>query len=147
MRILVTGGSGFLGINLIRFLLDKGHEIVSYDFQPFEYEDTKDKITTVLEDIRHEEPVDKWMKDIDMVVHCAAALPLYTEEEIFSTDVGGTKILLEAAKKHKVKRFVFISSTAVYGVPDHHPLYETDPMVGVGPYGQAKIDAEKVCHK
>ncbi len=147
MKILVTGGSGFLGINLIRFLLEKGHEIISYDFQPFDYEDTKDKITTVLEDIRHPEPVDKWMKDVDMVVHCAAALPLYSEDEIFSTDVGGTTILLEAARKHNVKRFVFISSTAVYGVPDHHPLYETDPMVGVGPYGQAKIDAEKVCYK
>jgi nucleoside-diphosphate-sugar epimerase len=147
MKIMVTGGSGFLGINLIRFLIEKGHEIISYDFAPFDYDDTKDKITIALEDIRHPEPVDKYMNGVDMVVHCAAALPLYTKEEIFSTDVDGTRVLLESAYKHKVKRFVFISSTAVYGVPDHHPLYETDKVYGVGPYGEAKILAEQECHK
>ena len=77
-----------------------------------------------------------------MVVHCAAALPLYSREDIFSTDVEGSRILMDAAHRHGVKRFVFISSTAVYGVPDHHPLFEDDPMVGVGPYGEAKILAE-----
>ncbi|MFP4459703.1 MAG: NAD-dependent epimerase/dehydratase family protein [Candidatus Zixiibacteriota bacterium] len=148
MRIMVTGGSGFLGINLIRFLLNEGYDVLSYDFAEFEYDDCKDKIDIALEDIRDKEAVEKYMKnDIDMVVHCAAALPLYTREEIFSTDVGGTKTLLEAAYKYNIKRFVFISSTAVYGVPDHHPLYETDELVGVGPYGEAKIQAEKVCEE
>jgi nucleoside-diphosphate-sugar epimerase len=82
------------------------------------------------------------MSENDMVIHCAAALPLYSEEEIVSIDVEGTRNLLAAAHRHGIGRFVFISSTSVYGVPDHHPLVEEDELVGVGPYGQAKIDAE-----
>jgi nucleoside-diphosphate-sugar epimerase len=53
--------------------------------------------------------------------------------------------VLEAARRHGVERVVHVSSTAVYGIPDHHPLYETDKLEGVGPYGQAKIQAEMIC--
>jgi nucleoside-diphosphate-sugar epimerase len=59
--------------------------------------------------------------------------------------VEGTRNVLEAALRHDVKRVVHVSSTAVYGIPDHHPLYETDKLEGVGPYGQAKIQAEMIC--
>jgi nucleoside-diphosphate-sugar epimerase len=59
--------------------------------------------------------------------------------------VEGTRILLEEAHKSGVKRFIHISSTAVYGIPDHHPIYEQDRLDGVGPYGKAKIKAEEIC--
>jgi nucleoside-diphosphate-sugar epimerase len=85
------------------------------------------------------------MEGINLVIHAAAALPLYKDKDIFTTDVDGTKNLLEAAQKAAVERFVHISSTAVYGIPDHHPLHENDQLEGVGPYGQAKIMAEEVC--
>ena len=85
------------------------------------------------------------MKNVDFVVHTAAALPLYSKKDIYTTDVLGTRNLLEEAKTLGIERFVHISSTAVYGVPNHHPLYETDKRVGVGPYGNAKIKAEKEC--
>lgn len=147
MKYLITGGSGFLGINLIRYLHSRGHEIVSLDIAEFDYPDMVNKINPVLGDIRDKDMVDKLMRDTEMVVHCAAALPLYTPEEIFTTDVVGTGILLEAAEKYKVQRFIHISSTAVYGIPDHHPLYETDKLDGVGPYGKAKILAEEECLK
>ena len=52
---------------------------------------------------------------------------------------------MKAAYQQKVDRAIMISSTAVYGIPDHHPLFEEDEMIGVGPYGEAKILAEKVC--
>ena len=78
-------------------------------------------------------------------MHCAAALPLASREEIESTDVGGTRTLLEFAARHPVARFIFISSTSVYGIPDHHPVYEHDRLQGVGPYGAAKIAAEQLC--
>jgi nucleoside-diphosphate-sugar epimerase len=145
MNFLITGGAGFLGINLIRFLLKKEHKIKSLDITDFNYEDVKDKISIVKGDIRNKIIVDEIMNKIDIVVHTAAALPLYTKEEIFSTDVLGTGILLEAAQKKKIKRFIHISSTAVYGIPDHHPIYENDKLDGVGPYGKAKIQAEEVC--
>ncbi len=142
MRILVTGGSGFLGINLIRFLLARGHELRSWDIAPFDYPE-RDRIDELHGDIRDLSLHERGFDGVDAVVHCAAALPLCSEEEIFSTDVGGTKALLRSAAERKIGRFVHISSTAVYGVPDHHPLFEHDPMVGVGPYGSAKIQAEE----
>lgn len=140
----VTGGSGFLGINMIRFLLKRGHKITNYDIAEFEYPEIN-QITSILGDIRDPKILEKSMRGCDVVLHFAAALPLYSEEDIFTTDVDGTRNVLEAAHKLGIKRVVYTSSTAVYGVPDHHPLYETDPMIGVGPYGQAKIDAEGIC--
>lgn len=141
---LVTGGSGFLGINLIRFLLEKGHKVRSLDKEPFDYPEA-DKIEAVLGDIRDIPIVNQCMKNIDIVIHCAAALPLYSKEDIYTTDVDGTKNLLAAAQAENVKRFIHISSTAVYGIPDHHPLFEDDKKYGVGPYGEAKILAEQAC--
>ncbi|MHC1737649.1 MAG: NAD-dependent epimerase/dehydratase family protein [Ignavibacteriaceae bacterium] len=147
MKFLITGGSGFLGINLIRYLLEKGHEIVSLDIEPFTYNDCEDRIHAILGDIRDIPMVERAIAGCDFVIHCAAALPLYKPEDIFTTDVEGTRNVLEAAQKFSVKRFIQISSTAVYGIPDHHPLYETDKLIGVGPYGEAKILAEKECLK
>lgn len=145
MRFLVTGGSGFLGINLIRYLLERGHEVVSIDLLPFDYADCRDRIVAVEGDIRDRAAVDRAMQGVDVVVHCAAALPLYPREDIFSTDVDGTRNVLDAALAAGAQRVIHISSTAVYGVPDHHPLYEDDPLIGVGPYGEAKIAAEAQC--
>ena len=145
MRILITGGSGFLGINLIRYLLNKGkNDIISLDLVEFDYPE-KDRIKAVVGDIRHRETVKEVMEGVTFVIHCAAALPLYSKEEIFSTDYEGTKIVLEEAFKNNIDRFVHLSSTAVYGIPDHHPIYEDDRLTGVGPYGEAKILAEKTC--
>lgn len=144
-KVLVTGGSGFLGINLIRYLLEKKYDIVSLDLVDFTYKDCKDKIEIIKGDIRNPKTVEKAMKNIDIVIHCAAALPLYKKEDIFSTDIDGTTNLLESAYENKVKRFIQVSSTAVYGIPDHHPLLEDDKLDGVGPYGVSKIEAEKVC--
>jgi nucleoside-diphosphate-sugar epimerase len=145
MKILVTGGAGFLGINLIRYLLNKNYEIVSLDISDFDYPDVKDKIKIIKGDIRNNITVEAALQNVDIVVHTAAALPLYKPEVIFSTDVIGTRTLLHEAYIHNVERFIHISSTAVYGIPDHHPLYENDKLDGVGPYGKAKIEAENVC--
>ena len=145
MKIFITGGSGFLGINLIRHLLAEQHEIVSYDIVPFDYADCKDKITSIVGDIRNKEDLMKAMRGSDMVVHTAAALPLYSEQDIFSTDIEGSRNVFATAYALKIDRVVFISSTAVYGIPDHHPLYEGDKLIGVGPYGKAKVEAESVC--
>jgi len=147
MKFLITGGAGFLGINLVRYLHNQGHEIVSLDIIPFNYKDMNDKIEILTGDIRDEVMVSKSLRNIDIVIHTAAALPLYTEDEIFSTDVEGTRLLLKQAQKNNVKRFIHISSTAVYGIPDHHPLFEYDKLDGVGPYGKAKILAEEECLK
>ncbi len=145
MKILVTGGAGFLGINLIRYLLEKNYEIVSLDIADFNYNDVKSKVKIFKGDMRNHAIVESAMNNVDIVVHAAAALPLYTPDEIYTTNVEGTRILLRKAFTNKVGRFIHISSTAVYGIPDRYPLYETDKLDGVGPYGKAKIDAENIC--
>jgi nucleoside-diphosphate-sugar epimerase len=141
---LVTGGSGFLGINLCRFLLRRGQAVRSLDIAPFNYPE-REVVDAVLGDVRDRTAVDRVMNGIEIVVHCAAALPLSLEEEIHSTNVAGTGILVDAAQRHGIPRFINISSTSVYGLPDHHPIREEDRLQGVGPYGQSKIDAEKLC--
>lgn len=143
-RYMITGGAGFLGINMVRYLLDRNHEVVTLDIAPFDYPE-RSQITEVVGDIRDRAAVDKAMDGVDVVIHTAAALPLYKPEEIYSTDIDGTRTVIESAHAHDVPRFVHISSTAVYGIPDHHPLYESDKLDGVGPYGEAKIAAEELC--
>ncbi len=142
--VLVTGGAGFLGINLVRHLLAHGCQVTSLDLAAFDYPDVADRVRVVTGDIRDQAAVRDAMTGVDAVVHTAAALPLYPPDEIFTTDVDGTRIVLETAETLGVPRVVHISSTAVYGIPDHHPLLETDRLDGVGPYGKAKIAAEMI---
>lgn len=148
-KYFITGGAGFLGINLVRYLLARGHEVVSYDFSDtFDYpEKTDTRISIIVGDIRDLDQLCTAMKDCAVVVHTAAALPLYSQEDIISTDVDGTRNVMTAALDNSIKRVVQISSTAVYGIPDHHPLLENDQLIGVGPYGEAKIAAEKICEE
>ena len=142
-KVGITGGAGFLGINLTRFLLGKGIEVVSYDLAPFDYPE-RARIAAYIGDIRDYQACKEAFAGCDVIVHAAAALPLYSKQEIFSVDVDGTRTVLEVAESLGVERFIHISSTAVYGVPDHHPLSEKDELVGVGAYGNAKIGAERI---
>lgn len=141
---LVTGGSGFLGINLCRYLLRRGHAVRSIDIAPFDYPE-RGAVNALLGDIRDAATVESAMAGVTHVVHCAAALPRSNAVEIMSTNVDGTRILLQSAQRHAPRRFIYISSTAVYGIPDHHPLVEQDRLQGVGPYGESKILAERHC--
>jgi nucleoside-diphosphate-sugar epimerase len=141
---LITGGAGFLGINMVRYLLERGHKVVSLDIAPFDYPEA-DQIVIHTGDIRNRAEVDKSMAGVDIVIHTAAALPLYKPEDIYSTDIDGIRTMLESAQAHGVERFIHVSSTAVYGIPDHHPLVEDDRLDGVGPYGEAKVEAEAIC--
>jgi nucleoside-diphosphate-sugar epimerase len=143
-HVLITGGAGFLGINLTRYLLERGVDVSSIDIAEFDYPDVKDRVQIFNGDIRDRSAVQLALSGVDAVVHTAAALPLYSAEEIYTTDVVGSRIVFEAAREAGIRRVVHISSTAVYGIPDHHPLAEDDRLDGVGPYGQAKIQAEMI---
>lgn len=145
MKILITGGAGFLGLHLAEFLEKKGHALILADIADFDRKEYPGSYRLVPADIRNRDAITKLIKGQDMVIHAAAALPLSSRETIFTTNVDGTQNVLAAAIQHRVKRLIYISSTAVYGVPKKHPIEETDPMVGVGPYGISKIEAEKRC--
>ena len=141
---LITGGAGFLGINLVRLLLARHERVLTLDLLDFDYPE-RDRVQHVQGDIRQRATLAAAMRGVDVVVHSAAALPLYSRADIFSTEVDGTRNVVEAAREAGVGRLIHISSTAVYGVPDHHPLTEEDALIGVGPYGEAKIAAEQIC--
>jgi len=102
-------------------------------------------VTEICGDIRDPATVDRAVTGCDYVVHCAAALALARPEEIDSVNVGGTSGLLAAAKRHKVKRLVYVSSTAVYGMPKFHPILEDAPLDPMGDYGVSKARAEQIC--
>lgn len=142
---LITGGAGVLGSNLARYLLAKGQEVASFDIGSFEHEDLRGEVRVITGDVRSASSLRSALEGIDIVVHAAAALPLFSPQDIHSTEVEGTRTVLHEAQSHKVDRVIHISSSAVYGIPDHHPLVETDPLRGVGPYGQAKLMGERVC--
>jgi nucleoside-diphosphate-sugar epimerase len=146
-RFFITGGAGFLGINVTRYLLQRGHDVTTFDVAPFDYADVRDRVVSITGDIRDRAALDRAMAGADVVIHTAAALPLYSVQDIYTTDITGTKNVLEVALRHGIDRVVHISSTAVYGIPDHHPLYEDDELIGVGPYGRAKIKAEELCQQ
>jgi nucleoside-diphosphate-sugar epimerase len=119
------------------------------DIAPFQVEEYPQGSLLVNVDVRDADAMYRLIKDnkIDIIVHTAAALPLWPREEILSTNISGLRTTLEQAEKCGVERFIFISSTAVYGVPEKHPLVEEDPVEGVGPYGESKIAGEAICRE
>lgn len=149
MRVLVTGGAGFLGYHLANALAAKGDTCILYDIATADLSEYPEGTIAIVDDVRDVEAFDRALAEHkpDAIVHAAAALPLWKPQDIYSTNIDGTRNVLRLARKHGIERVTFVSSTAVYGVPEKHPLYETDPMIGVGPYGESKIAAEKACEK
>ncbi len=147
MKVLITGGAGFLGMHLANFLANKGLQTTLLDIGGYDKSEYPKDCLFITGDIRDKKVASHTLKGNDIVIHAAAALPLWKKEDIFAVNVDGTNNLLEAAFKQKIRHFVFISSTAVYGIPKKHPVYEDDPLIGVGPYGESKIAAEKLCRK
>ncbi len=145
-KVLITGGTGFLGVHLARFLLKKNYNVTLFDLADLDAKDLIGKVKVIIGDIRNIKTVDKALVGQNYVVHAAAALPIQVDKKvIFSVNIEGTKNVLASALKNKVKRLVFISSTAVYGVPKHLPETETAPLDPIGNYGISKIEGEKLC--
>src|SRR4051795_11359186 len=144
MRWAITGGAGFLGLHLARRLLADGHEVRTLDLAPLDDAELERSVEELRGDVRDPFATARLAGGADVLVHAAAALPIQaSRESIRSVNVEGTAVVLAAALEAGVRRAVLISSTAVYGVPKHHPIDETSPLVGVGHYGESKIEAEE----
>lgn len=145
-KVLITGGCGFLGVHLARQLLKKNYEVTLFDIAPLDAKDLIGKVKHIKGDIRNKNDVGDAIRNKAYIVHTAAALPILREKKIiFGVNINGTKNVLDSALQNKVKRFIFISSTAVYGIPRHLPEKETNPLDPIGYYGESKIAGEKLC--
>lgn len=146
---LVTGGAGFLGQAVVRRLVGLGHPVRVLDSAPRPPELDGLDLDYRQGDVRDAAAVKDAVADVDAVCHAAAALPIHRSKAlIHAVNVDGTRNLLEACAAQpagKRPRFVFISSTAVYGLHKEHPITEANRLVPVGPYGESKVEAEALC--
>ncbi len=140
----ISGGAGFLGLHLARRLADS-HKVRTLDLAPLDEPSLEGRVDELRGDIRDPARARELVAGASILVHAAAALPISgARDEIRSVNVEGTATLLAAALEARVRRVVFISTTAVYGVPETHPIDESAPLHGVGHYGRSKIEAEEV---
>ncbi|HZQ63924.1 MAG TPA: NAD-dependent epimerase/dehydratase family protein [Gaiellaceae bacterium] len=145
MRWAISGGAGFLGLHLARRLLAEGHEVRTLDLAPLDEPELERRVEELRGDVRSARDAAALAAGADVLVHAAAALPIQASRSaIRSVNVEGTATVLAAAAEAGVRRVVLVSSTAVYGIPKVHPIHEDDPLVGVGWYGESKIEAEQV---
>jgi nucleoside-diphosphate-sugar epimerase len=144
VRYAISGGAGFLGLHLARHFVAQGYDVRTLDIAPID-DPVEGEVTEIRGDMRDAARVRELCEGADVVVHAAAALPIRgSRREIMSVNVDGTASLLAAAREAGVWRFVYISSTAVYGVPRVHPIGEDFPLEGVGAYGESKIACERL---
>lgn len=148
MTVAISGGAGFLGLHLARHLCDVGEHVRTLDLVPLDSPELESAAEEMRGDVRDPNAVSRLVRGAEVVVHAAAALPIQaSRESIFSINVEGAANVLAAALEAGVRRVVLVSSTAVYGIPNRHPIVEDDPLVGVGWYGESKIEAERICRE
>ena len=153
MKILVTGGAGFIGSHVTKQLLDQGHAVIVYDNLSRGFKKLVDqRATFVLGSISEKEKLVKALSGVEAVIHMAAFIIVPESVEkpdlYWENNVVGTKILLEAIREAGVKKIIFSSSACVYGEPDKLPLTEESPVKKAeNPYGQTKIEMEKLIEK
>ena len=151
MISLVTGGAGFIGSNLVDYLIQQGHEVICVDNESAECNDKfywNDKACNIIGDITDYDFIKNCFKDVDYVFHLAAESRLQPAiknpiEAVYKNCVGTTTIL-QCAREAGVKRFVYSSTSSGYGF-NPSPNVETQPDDCLNPYSASKVAAEKFC--
>ena len=150
MRVLITGGAGYIGSHVVKLLGKKGYEIVVLDNLSKGHKeavlygslkvislDDKERVKTLLQDFRP-----------DAVIHFAAFIEVGESVKnpikYYQNNTVNTLSLLELMVENNINNFIFSSTAAVYGNPEHIPINETHPINPINPYGQSKAFVEKV---
>ncbi|RJQ18899.1 NAD-dependent epimerase/dehydratase family protein [Candidatus Woesearchaeota archaeon] len=155
MKILVTGGAGFLGSHICEKYVNEGHTVVCVDnlingdLSNVRALLHKPNFKFLHGDIRDKEMLEKAIPGCDAIFHLAAQIhvdrsvvePHYTYE----TNVLGTLNILELARLHDVKKTIFASSSEVYGSAQTNPMKEDHPLDAPHPYGASKVGADRLC--
>ena len=159
MRLLVTGGAGFIGSNFIRFYLSKYKDCTIINLDKLTYAGNLDSLRDIEKDKRYKfvkgdicnlKLVEKLMEDIDVVVHFAAEThvdrSIMEAGDFIKTDIYGTFSLLNAAKKFNIKKFIHISTDEVYGSIEDGCFTEGSTLLPRNPYSASKAGADRLAY-
>jgi nucleoside-diphosphate-sugar epimerase len=141
---LITGGSGYFGSLLRDRLRTRGQSVRIYDLM--DADDRPGDVSFVAGDIRDESRVAEVCAGCEVVYHCVAQVPLAKDKKLFhSVNVHGTDNLLKSALAAKVRKVIYVSSSAVFGAPKKNPVTEQTPPLPAEAYGRAKLEGETLC--
>jgi len=141
---VVTGGSGYFGNLLVARLLERGDQVRVFDI--LDADDRPAEVEFVQGDIRDKRAVADAVAGADAVLHNVAMVPLAKDKDAFwSVNSNGTLNLLEACRSNNVKKVVYTSSSAVFGIPEQLPVDEYVTPRPAEAYGKAKLAGEEMC--
>jgi UDP-glucose 4-epimerase len=143
LRLLVTGGAGYIGSVVAAMLADSGHDVVVLDDLSTGHADAVPAAVSFRRGTIREDAQPVLATGVDAVLHFAAKSLVAESVEhpgrYWDNNLGGTLALLEAMRVTRTRRIVFSSTAAVYGEPEHIPITETDPLRPTSPYGASKV--------
>jgi UDP-glucose 4-epimerase len=156
-RVLVTGGAGFIGSHVVDRLVEEGYSVGVVDNLSAGSLDNisghvdRGSVDFVEADVRDRDVVARLVHEVDAVVHLAAvvSVPFSLENPnlTFDVNVKGTRAVLTACARSCVRRFIFVSSCAVYGAPLYLPIDEVHPTGPISPYAVSKLKGERCCRE
>ena len=155
MRMLITGGAGFIGSHLCEKYVREGHTVICLDnFMSGDLMNIRHLLDSrnfklVKGDIRDFDLLEKVMRDVDVVFHLAAQIHVdrsYIEPRLtYEVNVMGTQNILEAARLYDAKKLIFASTSEVYGSAQYSPIDENHPLNAPHPYGASKLAGDRMC--
>ena len=147
MKVLVTGGAGYIGSHAVRLLLARGHDVLAYDDLSAGHRAAVPEGRLLVGSVLDEGRLDEALAGVEAVLHFAAhALvgeSVRDPEKYWRNNVAGTLALLAALRRAGVPRLVFSSTCATYGVPATVPITEDEPQRPINPYGSTKLAVER----
>ncbi|MEM3365905.1 MAG: GDP-mannose 4,6-dehydratase [Candidatus Bathyarchaeia archaeon] len=156
MRMLITGGAGFIGSHLAERYVSKGYNVICFDNflsgnllnirHLLDYRNFK----LIKGDVRDFDALERVSKEVDVIFHLAAQIHVdrsYVEPKLtYEINVMGTQNVLEIARIYDIKKVIFASSSEVYGSAQYVPIDEKHPLCAPHPYGASKIAADRMCY-
>jgi len=152
MKVIVTGGAGFIGSHLVEYLSSEGHSVKVFDNfstgRKENLEHVRDKIEIIEGDLNTFEDLPNLIKGNDWVFHLAALADIVPSiqnpEQYFDANVNGTFKLLQACNKQNISKFIYAASSSCYGIPEKYPTPESTPINPQYPYALTKRMGEEL---